>query len=274
MSTRLDRTLRSLDAANPALTEDERIRADALLDRILETTEVEGASGVDGAGASVPRTAPLRRLVLVPTAVAALVLAILVFPGDGGGDPVYASWTPTPTAVDDADLEAVTKACTRRLAGTMDLDDAELALAERRGDHVALLYRTDDPDMSGSCLATIPADSGRVQDVMSGAGGSSGPAMSAPPTGFTQGAIAQYDGVSITDGAVGEEVVAVTIHAGGHTIETTVRDGRYVAWWPGAAFEADDAQPSGEGGPGPILVYDLTLADGTVITDAQPAIPD
>jgi hypothetical protein len=143
----------------------------------------------------------------------------------------------------------------------------------RRGDHVALLYRTDDPDVSGSCVVTIPPGSGRVSDVNSGTGGSSGPAMLAPSTGFTQGTIAQHQAVSITDGAVGERVVGVTIHAGDLTVKTTVRNGRYVAWWPGPAFADGPIQPSGYGGPEPILIYDLTLDDGTVISDAEPARP-
>jgi hypothetical protein len=76
-----------------------------------------------------------------------------------------------------------------------------------------------------------------------------------------------------TIGAVGEEVAGVTIHAGSLAVEASVQNGRYAAWWPGPAFEGGPPEPSGKGGPEPILTYDLTLTDGTVIRDAQPTLP-
>ena len=57
------------------------------------------------------------------------------------------------------------------------------------------------------------------------------------------------------------------------TAKASVQNGRYAAWWPGPAFESGPPMPSGKGGPEPILTYDLTLTDGTVIQDAQPALP-
>ena len=52
-----------------------------------------------------------------------------------------------------------------------------------------------------------------------------------------------------------------------------MQNGRYAAWWPGPALEGGPRKPSGEGGPELILTYDLTLADGTVIHNAQPSCP-
>src|SRR5947209_2433446 len=86
------------------------------------------------------------------------------------------------------------------------LPAARLVLAERRGDYVALLYRTEDPDMSGACLVRIPKGSTDVDSVDDGVGGSTGPALKAPARGFTQGAIFGSHGASITDGAVGDAV--------------------------------------------------------------------
>ena len=101
-----------------------------------------------------------------------------------------------------------------------------------------------------------------------------GPALTAPPRGFTQGAIGSSQTSSITDGAVGEEVAAVTIHAGALTVDASVQNGRYAAWWPGPAFGTGPRKPDGEEGPRQlILSYDLTLTDGTVIHDAQPTLP-
>jgi hypothetical protein len=158
----------------------------------------------------------------------------------------------------------------------MNPDRAKLVLAERRGDYVAVLYRTEDPDLSGACLVRNPKGSTEVDNVDLGVGGGTGPALRAPARGYTQGAISQFGGtqrVSITDGAVGDAVTGVTIHAGSLAVHASVQNGRYAAWWPGPAFESGSPEPSGESGPKLILTYDLTLADGTVIHNAQPTSP-
>lgn len=106
-----------------------------------------------------------------------------------------------------------------------------------------------------------------------GIGGSTGPALKAPATRYTQGAVSQFHGASITDGAAGETVTGVTIHAGALTVQATVENGRYAAWWPGPAFQSGPPERSGKGGPRLNLTYDLTLTDGTVIHNAQPTRP-
>jgi len=280
MNARTDAALRSLDAASPTLTSAELERASAALDRIVATSP-----GPEHRAAPTPPRRPSRRRVLIPAAAATVALGWLLVPGMGGGGTAYASWSATPAAVSTRDLEAVKEACQDRLRSYVDDDSspvhldaggATLALAERRGDYVALLYRWDNPDMSIPCLARNSVGSTDVDDIGMAAGGSSGPALKAPAMGYTQGAIAQFAGsqtASVTDGAVGDGVVGVTIHAGSLTVEATVHNGRYAAWWPGPAFVKGPAQPSGEGGPQPILTYDLTLDDGTTIPNAQPARP-
>lgn len=67
-----------------------------------------------------------------------------------------------------------------------------------------MLYRTDDPDLAGSCLVHQPPGSIEVEVLDSGVGGSSGPALDAPAGGFTQGAISSSSKATITDGAVGD----------------------------------------------------------------------
>jgi hypothetical protein len=75
--------------------------------------------------------------------------------------------------------------------------------------------------------------------------------------------------VTVTDGAVGAEVVAVTIHApGGLTARATVRNGRYVVWWPGPAY---DPAKEGTTEAQPIVTYDLLLTDGAVVHNAAPS---
>lgn len=120
-------------------------------------------------------------------------------------------------------------------------------------------------------------------DVVEAGSTNSAPAsLRVAPRAFTQGgvtgSVAGQDGersagFSATDGLVGDDVVAVTLHAGGTTAQATVDDGWYGAWWPGPAFAGGSDQTDGEGDLEPQITYDLTLTDGTVIRDAQPAQP-
>lgn len=274
-----DSTLRSLDAATESLTADEQERAKATLERIVATEPTTAAPCPE---APAPARRGWRRFVLVSAAVGtfafALIAGLVMFQGIGGDNEAYASWTGAPEPVSGDSLDAVASACQNQVDRYFvewgnHPDKAKLVLAERRGAYVALLYRTENPDTSASCLARNLEGSTRVSNIQTGAGGSSGPAEKAPPRGFTQGAIGQYSEFSITDGAVGDEVAGVTIHAGDLKVKASVQNGRYAAWWPGPAFESGPPEPSGQGGPEPILTYDLTLTDGTVIRDAQPTLP-
>jgi hypothetical protein len=274
MNVRIDSVLRSLDAAVAGLTAGEQERAAETLERIVATAPSLGAPQQ---AARTPARRSRRRLVLVPAAAIMLIVGWAVAQGSRGGGAAYASWSATPASVASDELAAAASACRHRLHGSsINADKAKLVLAERRGDHVALLYRTDDPDMSGACLVHNPKGSTDVDNVEMGVGGSTGPAQKAPARGYTQGTIAQFGETqvaSITDGAVGDAVKGVTIHAGTLTVNASVQNGRYTAWWPGSAFESGPPKPSGEGGPRVMLTYDLSLTDGTVIHNAQPSRP-
>ncbi|MEV0157012.1 hypothetical protein AB0H57_25230 [Micromonospora sp. NPDC050686] len=269
-NSRLDIALRSLDAAS-TMTAVQQQHAAATLERIVTTPP---APLSDQPGAAPPVRRSPRRLLLISAAAAAVAAGVLVLPSGGGGGRAYASWTPVPAGLTAAEVDLVAPACRKRLGdGHLDLDRARLVLAERRGEYVVLLYRTDDPDVSGSCLAHNRQGSDDVDDVAWGIGGSSGPALPAPARGFTQGAISDFVDASVTDGAAGPGVAGVTIHAGELTVQASVSNGRYVAWWPGPAFTSARDQRSGKGGPQLIISYDLTLTDGTVIRNAQPSRP-
>jgi hypothetical protein len=272
----------ALTIAVPAMTAEQRRHAAAMLELIVATppTADAPAGRAAPAGSAAPAGTARRRLILGAAAVSAtaagLTAIAVVVPGDVGGGRAYASWTPVPTAATAAEVATVGTACRERLrdlGGRLDLERAQLVLAERRGEYVALLYRTDAPDMSGSCLAHQPPGTDDVDDVRAAVGGGSGPAIPAPARGFTQGALADYLDASITNGAAGTEVAGLTVHAGRLTVQASLRNGRYVAWWPGPAFGPNRDQPSGEGGPQLIISYDLTLTDGTVIRDARSAPP-
>jgi hypothetical protein len=271
MNVHTDSVLRSLDASVARLTAGEQERAREALERIVATAPSFGAPQP---GAPTPARRSRRRLVLVPAAAIMLIVAWAVVQGSRGADAAYASWSATPASVASDELDAAASACRDKLRGSsINPDRAKLVLAERRGEYVALLYRTEDPDMSGACLVHIPKGSTDVDNVEDGVGGSTGPALKAPARGYTQGAVFGSLGASITDGAVGEAVTGVTIHAGAFTVKASVRNGRYVAWWPGPAIESGSRKPSGAEGPKLILTYDLILADGTVIHNAQPTVP-
>lgn len=270
MNLRTDSPLRSLDAAVATLTDEEQTRAQQTLERIVATAPTTAAT-------QPQRPAPARRLrrrlILIPAAAAALAAGSVVVQAVHGGEPAYASWTSTPAAVARHDLDAAATACQdqlRHLGSSINPDRATLVLAERRGDHVTLLYRTENPDASAACLVRNPPGTTDAQEVGIGVGTSDGPAPKAPPTGYTQDTVAQFAGASITDGAVGAAVTGVTIHTGTRTVTASVHNGRYAAWWPGTAFPNGPTQPSGHGGPEPSITYDLTLTNGTVIHNAAP----
>jgi hypothetical protein len=274
MNVGIDSVLRSLDASVASLTAGEQERAGDTLERIVATAPSFEAPRP---AAPAPARRALRRLVLAAAAAITLIVGAAVVQGGRGGDAAYASWSATPASVARNELDAAASACRDRLRGSsINPDRAKLVLAERRGDYVALLYRTMDPDVSGACLVHNPKGSTDVDNVEMGVGGSSGPALKAPARGYTQGTISQFGETqvaSITDGAAGDAVTGVTIHAGTLTVHASVQNGRYAAWWPGPAFESGPPKPSGEGGPRVILTYDVTLADGTVIRNAQPSRP-
>jgi hypothetical protein len=141
---------------------------------------------------------------------------------------------------------------------------------------VAVVFADDNSQRSADCLAHNVAGSGRADQVSSGSGGSTGPASIPPATRITQGGFAQMgdeEKASFTDGQVGADVVGVTIHAGDTTVTATVSNGHYAAWWPGASLSDMRPPANGEGDIGPDLSYDVTLADGTVLTDVDPATP-
>lgn len=282
----LDSTLRTLDAADTGLTPAQRAHADAVLERIL-AADPSAAIGDERTWSPGPRPWWRRRLVLLPTAAAALAAGFVFAPGLGGAAPAYASWTATPTAAADSDVAQVTAACRDRLAelgrsggnaAVVDPAGARVLVAERRGDWVAVLFRGEGPSgqMSASCIARDPVGSDAApQDVQLGVAGSGGQATTPGPGTLLEGSISQLGDppLSFTDGAVGPDVVGVRIHAGDKVVTATVKDGRYVAWWPGRAFEDAPLPPSGQGGPRDLLSYDLTLADGTVVPGAVPWRP-
>ncbi len=289
MPTDLD--LLSLDAADAALDPSQRLRADAMLERIIAAPVTPEYAPV------VARRQPRfsRKLIWVPVVAVAVAVGCVVIPGRGGSAPdpeelsmAYVSWTATPSAVAPRDLEVVTQACRDDVTEVgegsgeqgywFDAATIPVAIAERRGDFVAVLFLQDNPDADVFCVATNRPGSSDVDGLSAGAGGGSGPVWLPPAGRITQGSTSQFGdqpgaSASSTSGSAGAGVVGVTIHSGSQVITATVKNGRYFAWWPGKAFADGPHQPSGKGGPAVNLTYDVTLTDGTTKTNVSPALP-
>ena len=282
----LDLALRAHDVA-PADVSPLRARLDARLADLDRDGAHSPVTPISAASSRRRRVTLARAAGLVAAAsVGALAITFLPGPGDGNA---YASWTATPAAVAGRDAAVAVQECrdamrgpfwARQEGGPTEFDPqaATVALTERRGDLVSVLLRDEGPlkEFSGFCVVTLEpgASSGSVEG--HGLGGAvGGPPAVAPDDGFLEGSMSQSgeDPISMVDGAVGAGVVGLTLHAGELSVEATLDGGRYAAWIPGRIFPDEELPPSGQGGPEPILTYDLHLADGTVITDAQPARP-
>jgi hypothetical protein len=308
--TRTDAALRRLDPAGPLRSSSSQARAAALLDRIL-ATDPEAGRGAPGLGdfaemdsarlalltPSPPRRG-LRRVALASVAAAVLTAGAIVLPGRSP-DYAYADWTATPTSVTDHDATRAAAACRESVGSVGDGGDgpsfpaSQLAtrLVERRGAWVLALLsaRTaENYTWDASCIVHLPAG-GEGSPVVVDWGGSGGGGWPEPPGAqLTLGGVSEFgptssidalirgvprhsETFSTTNGQVGPDVVGVTIHAGGRTVQASVADGTYAAWWPGPAFDhSTPSAPIGDGGPDPALTYDLTLRDGTVRRDATP----
>lgn len=266
---------RRLDAApRQKLGPTEQIRVNARLHQIL-TTDPERVN-TPRSHAGNRRTRSLRR-VAIPVALAATTAAAVCVPGIGNNDAAYASWTAVPGPISSADRTVADDACQERL----DLASPQLDLAERRGEWIALLY-TSTQGLAGTCLAHLPAGADQANNIQWGR--STGNDEVPPKQDqFTQGMISQYDGgnrlgflrdrpdISLTHGQVGDNVATITITtADGQSIEATITNGQYAAWWPGTAF---NGSLENNAGPAAAITYTITLNDKTVINNAIPSIP-
>ncbi|MFI6513797.1 hypothetical protein ACIBCT_39875 [Streptosporangium sp. NPDC050855] len=275
MNTPLDLTaLRRLDAAHAThLDETTKLRAEARLHQIL-ISGIEEPSMSSARRRTAPRSTIMRRAVLLAAVAALTLTAVLVDLGDTRY--AYASWASVPTSLSIQDKTTADRAC--RGAG-LDLDAPSLALSERRGDWLALLYTSTEP-MVTACMTYLPPGFGKAQDVELARAGGQGAVPGAE--GFTQGSIFQFGGdsmfglrdrptISLTHGDVGKRVKALAIiPAHGKEVQATIHDGHYVAWWPGSAF---GSATEDNGGPAPSFSYRTTLDDQTVTDDAQPTRP-
>lgn len=246
----------------------------------------ESGDSPDSPGSFAPVVALGRRRMrvarwLIPVAAAAGLVGALTIGGQGGA-PAYASWTPTPTPVTGATLTNAEKACRASLAEqqshmaelppelrpTTRPETARTVVAERRGDYLFLAMATADGSTAECFLDADTPD--RVEGMTGSASTPSSPPPAAlrggqfevPGAGSSSGPEGSF---AFTQGRVGPDVTGLTLRTEGRTVQATVSDGHFAAWWPSTA--------AGGSGPAPQIAYDVTLAGGTVLRDATPVTP-
>ena len=232
--------------------------AQQLLTRILDTPRTAPAQEPSAAPAHVLTAHPpaQRRTWVLVGAAAALAVGALAVPTLGGGPgAAFASWTPVPGTVPAA--EAATKEADCLASGGDPSGALTAAVTERRGDFTFSLVATDRGFASCMVFDTAPVgpNGPQEQGASSWTRADSLPVPTAGGTAVMWGQTFTSAAGSWTSavGRVGSDVTAVRVTPRGQqTLQATVGDGYFTAWWPG---EYD-----------PHLSVTTTLADGTTTT--------
>jgi len=262
--------LRSLDPATRG-QEMTPARHDALLERVV----AEGAAR-DAAPASTPVAAPAaerprrstRAVLVTGGLVAAATAGLLVLPPLlGGGDSAYASWTAVPDGLTAEQRHDAAEDCREGYRDTggpndysRELDDATVAVAERRGEWITVVLSGAD-GFSALCTTDASDPFGPTSGVVGSIGTTTGWTPPGPrevvPDALGRGSTGSGD-FSMAAGTVGNEVTGVSYDSTLHgTVVATVNAGHFALWMPGD--ELDDAQAAG-------VALDLTYTDGTTST--------
>lgn len=264
----LDHTLRTLDVADPELSDAQLARKRELLDGLLDQSAP--VASLDTRRAR--RSRAIRWL--APAAAAAAIAVPLTFWGGPAptNNTALASWTATPHPLSPTLTERTGEACRaaaredmRRSPAvaadtTLNPDALRTVVAEQRGEFIFLSMTA--PDGSSQECFFSASKPGHV----SGATGAWATKTSAAPTtlaatqleaasgGQSSGPEGSY---SFTTGRIGKDVMAVTIHSAGRQVKATVNNGHFAAWWP-----APELAPNS---PNPTETYDVTLRDGRTL---------
>jgi hypothetical protein len=161
------------------------------------------------------------------TGVAAAVGAAILLGSSAA--PAFAGWTANPTTLRPGQLAAAEQQC--GTSGTPVLADA-------RGPYTALIYADGSTCVTGNGI-TINSNRGEA-----------GPTPQAGKVGLNGAGESDSNGNSLTmvDGPIGAGVSGVTIaRSDGSSVQATVENGWYLAWWPGTEH-AVAAQVAGANG--------------------------
>ncbi|ADU47220.1 hypothetical protein [Intrasporangium calvum] len=284
----IDRVLRDLDAAGPAVDDvraDERARS--LFARVVASPPDAGAPGGRGApgaaGASgaaegeglrrgltplgVRRSAGARRLVAVGVVAGVLGAGSVLAPQLFGASEALA-WSAKPQRLTAEAAAAAEAACDewvrddiRGLDG-VDLSGVRPVVTEARGSLI-LVYETDARPAPSDITCYVKGD--RVIASGGSVATTTSPPLPPVPADSLQGnlgAVFSTSGGSIrgVTGRVGSDVVGVVLDSVAKgPVTATVRDGHFGAWWPDAPTTE---QKENAAGP-EITGATVTLRDGS-----------
>jgi hypothetical protein len=196
-----------------------------------------------------PRQRRIRKLpaigALGATGMAAAVAAVVTL--GSGAAPAFAGWHATPTSPAPGQLAQAAQACGQDLGSPV--------LTDSRGPYTASIYA--DQTTSDLCL------SGNGVSMSSSTTSAAPASVAAGQIDLGGGGTRDSAGNALTlvDGRTGAGVSAVTIdRSDGSSVQATVTNGWYLAWWPGTVT-ATNAQ--------------VTTASGTstVAFPSTPALP-
>jgi hypothetical protein len=239
------------------------------LESNLRTALRERASLVPGASVDRltghdyhPRHSRLRPPVAIgatATAAAAAGAATLVISLGAGATNAFAGWTAKPTQPAPGQIEAAQTSCE---SGQSPVSGLPLKLADTRGPFTFSVYANSQS--SASCIkgpsftavttntSSVPVSVPDGQIVLSIAQGraAQGGALGGGGPGLGGGGPARAAGApySFAEGRTGSGVTGVTLVLDdGTTVQATVGNGWFVAWWPGdqRAKSAQLTTPSG-----------------------------
>jgi hypothetical protein len=177
-----------------------------------------------------PRRRRIRKLPAIGAVGATGIAAALtaVFALSSGAAPAFAGWQPKPTSPTPGQLAQAAQSCGQGLGSPV--------ITDSRGPYTASIYAdstTHDVCLSGNGVSmssksitpgTVSVAAGQIQLNGSGARDGAGNAL------------------TLVDGRTGAGVTAVTIERGdGSSVQATVANGWYLAWWPGTV-SATNAQ--------------------------------
>lgn len=241
--------LTALDCAVRSRGDRSRSRgAQRMLTRILDTPRVttgpastlvgHASTSQDHQGAD--RSALTRHRTWVLTGLAAALTAVgVVLPTvtDGSGA-AFASWTPTPSVVPLSEAASWQEQCLA--AGADPQGPVTTALSERRGQFTFALMVTDQA--VGTCLlldqAAVEGTGAQERGAISWGPGSDLPTPTTRGATVQRGATFDSSAGEFTSafGRAGEQVAAVRLTPdGGRSVQATLEDGYFTAWWPGPA---------------------------------------
>ncbi|ASN53393.1 hypothetical protein [Sinomonas sp. R1AF57] len=261
----IDSLLLSLDAADRR-SDARTPRARADLARILSTDPAPApaqraiVNPATGKVRSPGRKG--RRAVLVGGLVAALTAGLVVIPSLSGGDPAFASWTPIPTGMSQADSDSAAAECRASKKGVGDgmyaddINSSEVAIAERRGVWTTVVL-TGAGGFTALCITDDAAtwfNKGMIGSVGKAAGNSRPGPRGLTASALGTGSMSAGD-ISIAAGATGSDVLGVVYRSRNHQdVTATVARGQFALWLPGDELR----NASGKG-----IEVEVTYTDGS-----------